>query len=104
MGVVLYKTGDTHKVRGIDCVMQVFSETSYLHNLEMGWFYSPEECYAEEEKESEEICEEEKESELNIETLKDDEVRYIAQHAKISRWHVKAITTLKLELSEMLKA
>ena len=47
MSVVLYRPGTTHKARGIDCEIQICDEYSYLHNLDNGWFYTPEECYAE---------------------------------------------------------
>ena len=48
MAVILYKPGNAHIIRGIPCDIQVCDEYSYLHNLDQGWFYSPEECYAEE--------------------------------------------------------
>ena len=47
MSVVLYRPGTTHKANGIDCEIQICDEYSYLHNLDNGWFYTPEECYAE---------------------------------------------------------
>ena len=47
MSVVLYRPGTTHKAKGIDCEIQICDEYSYLHNLDNGWFYTPEECYAE---------------------------------------------------------
>ena len=49
MSVVLYRPGTTHKARGIDCEIQICDEYSYLHNLDNGWFYTPEECYTNEE-------------------------------------------------------
>lgn len=47
MGITLYRPGNTRKIKGIKCDMQTFDEHSYLHNLDLGWFYSPEECYPE---------------------------------------------------------
>lgn len=47
MSVVLYKAGNTRKVRGVPCDILICDEYSYLHNLEQGYFYSPEECYIE---------------------------------------------------------
>lgn len=43
MAIVLYKKGNAGKVRGIPCQLQVCNEFSYLHLLEEGWFYTPEE-------------------------------------------------------------
>lgn len=45
MGIVLYRPGRTSTVNGIKCEMKVFDEYFYLDKLDLGWFYTPEECY-----------------------------------------------------------
>ena len=51
MAVILYKPGNSKKVRGVPVDVLVCDEYSYLHNLDQGWFYSPEECYENEQSE-----------------------------------------------------
>ena len=43
MAIVLYKKGNTTKVNGIPCQIQICEPDSYLHLLKEGWFYTPEE-------------------------------------------------------------
>lgn len=106
MAVILYKKGNTSKVNGILCEVQICNEFSYLHLLEQGWCYSPEECYAEEkEPELVEIPEEIEEAEAEpMETepaLTDDKIRMAAKDAGISHWHTKSIERLINELDEI---
>ena len=51
MAIILYKKGNTTKVRGIPCQMQTFEPDSFRHLLKKGWYKTPEECYAEPEPE-----------------------------------------------------
>ena len=107
MAIVLYKPGNSKKVRGIPCDILICDEYSYLHNLEQGYFYSPEECYAEKEDEETglEAAEQETEDEAKAETtgpvLSDDKIRTAAKEAGISHWHTKSIDRLIKELKEL---
>lgn len=106
MAIILYKPGNTSKVRGIPCEVQICNEFSYLHLLEQGWFYSPEECYAEKEQPEEPESAETEETELAEieeieESIPEDEIREAARKANISSWHVKSIDRLKKELEEL---
>ena len=92
MAIILYKKGDTTKVNGIPCEIQICNEFSYLHLLEQGWFYTPEECYAEEPEET---------PATEAESTKDHEVRTAAKDAGISHWHTKSIDRLTKELKEL---
>lgn len=116
MSVVLYKPGNTGKVRGIPCEVLVCDEYSYLHHLEQGYFYSPEECYAKKESGEEEAEEpaaqeespepaskgdEDAEPEEPVLTEpSEDEIRAKAKDAGIKSWHVKSLDRLKVELEE----
>jgi len=118
MSVILYKPGNSTKVRGIPCDIMICNEYSYLHNLEQGYFYSPEECYPEveeaevEEAEVEVVEVEEPEKEEEAEpvltfdqvadvALPDDEVRLMAKEAGIGNWHTKKTENLLKELEDM---
>ena len=85
MAVILYRAGNAHMVNGIKCEMQICNEYSYLHYLDEGWFYSPEECYAEPDGAQEE----------------NDKIRATAKDAGISNWHNKSIERLVRELKEL---
>lgn len=67
MAVILYKPGNSKTVRGIRVDVLVCNEYSYLHNLDQGWFYSPEECYAQKE-----ISEEETEGDAQGESSENE--------------------------------
>ena len=82
MGVTLYRPGKMHTIRGIKCETKVFNEYSYTHNLEMGWFYSPEECY---------------EKVVEVEPT-DKEIRTLAKNKGIKNWYNKKISKLKVEI------
>ena len=107
MAVILYKPGNSKKVRGIPCDILICDEYSYLHNLEEGYFYSPEECYAEKESEetgledAEQETEDEAEAETTGPVLSDDKIRAAAKEAGISHWHTKSIDRLVKELKEL---
>jgi len=60
MSIVLYKAGNSNKIRGIQCEVLICDEYSYLHNLNAGYFLSPEECYAEVEEEEIDVAKTEK--------------------------------------------
>jgi len=106
MAIILFKAGNSHKVNGIPCQIQVCNEFSYLHLLEQGWFYTPEECYAEEEEpELVEVPEIEEEAETTEEPMEAgeepiDEIRAAAREAGISHWHNKSIERLVSELKD----
>lgn len=95
MAIILYKKGTMHKIRGIPCQFQICNEYSYLHLLEQGWKYTPEECYAEEEPEVVEIQDKEPED------MKEVAIRHAAKDAGISHWHNKSIERLEKELEEI---
>lgn len=110
MGVILYKAGDSHVINGIKCHLEVFDEYSYLHNLENGWFYSPEECYAEEnETEKEKSTEKEPDHKESPEKTGDESgervltleetLRAKAKDAGIKSWWIKSIANLEKELA-----
>lgn len=116
MAVILYKAGNMTKVNGIPCEVQICNEFSYLHLLEQGWCYTPEECYVTDEPEEEtclpEVCyateeppeaeeaepeaESEPEPENNLQTL-----RAAAKDAGIEKWQVKGMKRLEKELAEI---
>ena len=112
MAVILYRAGTTHTVRGVQCEQELFDEYSYLHNLEMGWFYSPEECYSEEIKEVVEIpIVKSGEAAVNVPVklkLKevviveesDEDIRARAKKAGLRNWHNMGIEKLKAKLNE----
>ncbi len=119
MAVILYKPGNVGKVRGIPCEIQICNEFSYLHLLDQGWFYTPEECYVVEEQDEEvpediteeatdteeipEVAETEEPEETAEETaeVSDNGIRVKAKAAGISNWHNKSITRLVGELKEL---
>ena len=102
MAVILYKKGNTAKVRGIPCQFQICNEYSYLHLLEQGWKYTPEECYADEEPEVVEIPEEVPEEPVeDPEETPEDAIRTAARDARIRHWHNKSIERLEKELKEL---
>ena len=110
MAVILYKPGNSKKVRGIPCDILICDEYSYLHNLEQGYFYTPEECYAEKEDEETdpEKTDEENESppegekaEGELLTTDENEIRAAAKLAGISHWHTKSLKRLTSELKEL---
>lgn len=106
------------KVRGIPCQLQVCNEFSYLHLLEEGWFYTPEEVVEAEAKEKElkekaqVVATEELEETVEEETveteieppepaLTENEIRTAAKEAGIGHWHTKSINRLVSELGEL---
>jgi len=111
MAVILYQKGNRIKVGGIPCDFQVCNEHSYLHLLDQGWFYTPEECYAEEKQENDdnaasgEILEETETPETEETTEgpvdPDEAIRAAAKYAGISHWHNKSIERLVNELKEL---
>ena len=94
MAIQLYKKGNTHTVRGIECEIGTFDEYSYLHNLDNEWFYSPEECYSDVDaalaKKLAECC-------VVLEDPKEN-IRLIAKKAGIRNWHNKKIENIEKEL------
>ena len=71
--IQLFKKGSTHTVKGIKCDMQTVNEYSYLHLLDDGWCYTPEETV---EEVVEETTEEKVEpAEKEIETLTAEEIQ-----------------------------
>ena len=103
MAIILYKKGTMHKVNGIPCQFQICNEYSYLHLLEQGWKYTPEECYQEPEPDLVEVPEETEpieppEPELSEDELKEDAIRSAAKDAGISNWYNKKIDRLVDEL------
>ena len=111
MAIVLYKAGNTYtSPKGIRCQFQLCDPFSFLHLLEDGWFYTPEECYAEKEdktakaeKEAAAKAEPEAEEEATESVLVDptpeDEIRATAKAAGITGWWNKNIEKLKSELT-----
>ena len=101
MSITLYRPGNSHERHGIKCEARVFNEYSYLHLLDLGWFYSPEECYQEA---VEEVIEEAIEVPVEIDGLliisemSDEEIRLLAKARGIKSWHNKGIDKLKAEL------
>ena len=108
------------KFNGIPCQIQVCNEFSYLHLLDEGWFYTPEEVLEAEIKEKaleEEIPEEIPEEETpendfgegtEAEPMDpprspstDDEIRTTAKKAGINYWHTKSIDRLVSEIGEL---
>ena len=85
MAVILYKAGNTAKIRGISCQYQICSPFSYKHLLDQDWFISPEACYAKEEKVVKEKVVEEKvveEKPLLLKELKTKKVKFTADENK----------------------
>jgi len=119
MAIILYKKGNTAKIRGIPCQLMVCNPFSYLHLLDDGWFLSPEECYVVEEQVEEvtEDTEEETPEEAagflsDLEVVENEEpeeaaeiaynaIRMKAKAAGIGHWHTKSIDRLEKELKEI---
>lgn len=53
MAVILYREGNTSKVRGIKCEARMVNEYNFADMLEAGWVLSPQELYKEKEAEKE---------------------------------------------------
>ena len=95
---------------GIKCEMKVFDEYSYLHNLDAGWFYSPEECYEEKPKifhgrtekdasiEATQAPKEKIQDRIARGILPDEEIRLFAKEMNIKGYHNKSIGRLKKEI------
>ena len=99
MAIILFKKGNTTKVNGIPCQIQVCNEFSYLHLLDEGWYYTPEEMLEGEKAEKEGPSQEEP---VEVETeLTDDKIRAAAKKAGIGNWHNKKIYRLLEELMEL---
>lgn len=100
------------KFNGIPCQIQVCNEFSYLHLLDEGWYYTPEEVAEAEIKEKRKALEDKEAPEADFgdateaeptETepaLTDDDIRTMAKEAGISHWHTKSIDRLVSELKE----
>ena len=91
---------------GIECELGTFNEFSYLHLLDEGWHYTPEECYAVQENDQEEI-ESEKKAEKKTDAPEEEvlsekhKLRAKAKAAGIKRYWKKPIPTLEKELKEL---
>lgn len=104
MAIILYKAGGGINIRGIPCQFQICNPFSYLHLLDQGWFYTPEECYAEEKEEeiAEDTTEETTGTEMEADQeLIENDIRLAAKVAGISHWHNKSIDRLTKELEEL---
>jgi hypothetical protein len=105
LAIQLFKAGAGHVKNGIECEVGTFDEYSYLHLLDQGWYYSPEECYAEEnDKEEKDGPEEKTEQETYAEekgVLIEDGIRATAKDVGIKRYWMKSIDTLEKELMEL---
>ena len=124
MGVVLYREGNTHTVRGLRVEARVFDDQLFEPNLGAGWFLSPEDVYAEPEEvieapEDEEQAEYKEEVEETIEEpeeapelptkekidtngsgkLSNKEIRAAAKSIGIDDYDSARIATLKEKLS-----
>lgn len=100
MAIILYRKGNIHKVNGIPCEYQICNEYSYLHLLERGWHYTPEECYAEEKQEIDDKAapRETPEKEESEDDLKEEAIRKAAKDAGIEHWWNKSVERLSSEL------
>ncbi len=93
MAIQLYRAGNTHTVRGIECELCNFDACEMDYQLNAGWCKSPEDIGHEQpEEESEEESEEE--TALNP-------VRIAAKAAGIEGWDIKRIKTLEGLLDEL---
>ena len=102
MAVILFKKGNTAKIRGIPCQFQICDPFSYLHLLDDGWFYTPEECCAEPEKdEPVRVVVWVPNPDFGPPRLSNNEIRTAAKNAGISHWHTKSIDRLTSELKEL---
>ena len=75
MAIVLYREGNTAKVRDILCQIQICDEFSYLHLLEEGWYYTPEEILEAEIKKAEEAKKEKKKKEKEKKKHKQNRIK-----------------------------
>lgn len=115
MGVVLYRIGDTHKIRGISCELKNFKPYDFQEvlNSDEGWVKTPEELYLKtEKKEESEISDEdllgldtpidEKAAEA-LNKLSNTEIRDLAKEAGIENWKQGNLAKLKKALLELKK-
>jgi len=100
MAIQLYKSGNSHTIRGIKCDVENFSITSYQSMLDQGWYATPEEIgndAQDNEKEDEENAEEKAEDATQE---KINPIRLQAKDAGIDGWDIKRIKTLEALLDE----
>jgi len=93
MGVVLYRKGETHTVRGIKVEAQVFDAHLFEPNLNAGWCLSPEDVYKE-------VKEPEQPEFEEVDTngsgkLSNKEIRSAAERMGIEDYDTARIATLK---------
>lgn len=108
MGIVLYRKGNTHRVRDIDCELKVVKPEYFTGEPERGWFISPEEAYGEvengvqEEIETEDTKETEEEvlTKPDYDKMSNKEIRSHAEKANIKNYKNARIQ----KLVEKLKA
>ena len=95
MAVALYRKGNTHTIRGIECEMQRFDNQHFESYLQEGWVIDPK-LLAEPANEPAN----DPVSQFEGGTITPQQVRESAKQAGIEGWDIKRIKTLEAELND----
>ncbi len=108
MAIQLYRAGNTHTVRGIECELKNFTPNSLDAMLDEGWLKSPEEIGNDKQIEESDQDERQEESSEDAPQQEDQEeikvlnpVRQAAKDAGIEGYEIKRIKTLEGLLDEL---
>jgi hypothetical protein len=102
MGVVLYRKGSTHTIRGVECEAKVIDSRSFTGKAEEGWFLSEKDIDVkeknEEEKDTIKEVEEIKTGQKDEILMSDAELRKEAEKRGVKGWRRASIKTLRAAL------
>lgn len=119
MSVILYRQGNTHKERGVDCEIKLVKPKNFNGQPDEGWFLSPEAAYGVQEKKTDEekqkeIAEnlkihEQKAKEkriksllidVDIDAVENKNLRILARKCSIDNWDDARFKTLREALKK----
>ena len=105
MGVVLYRRGDTHTVRGVRCELKVVDSRHFSGTPDAGWFLNVRDIDKVEKPEVKEVATDliveeptVPETVKTIDGMDNDEIRVAAKMAKMNDYDTARIRTLKHRL------
>lgn len=97
MGLVLYRKGDTHTVKGVLCELKVVDSATFTGQVEKGWYISVNDIDGIPEPKEPEVV---KDLEpVNIDELPSEKIRELARINKIEKFSTARISTLKGKLT-----
>ena len=106
MGVVFYREGNTHVVRGIVCEAMVLPHKLYRGKVPEGWYKKPEAINGLQEEEETEEEQERQEgiklllTDVVIDDLDNKELRIMARKCNIENWNDARFKTLRGKLKK----